>query len=56
MKETILFIFFVILFIVGLRLVWHRSGNHDVDFITKLAGWLLLIPAILGLFETLRII
>ncbi len=56
MGRTILFIFFVVLAIVGALLVWRRTGNYDVDFITKIVGWLLLIPAIWGILESLRIL
>ena len=43
MKQTFLFIFFVALGIIGFRLIWNRTGNYDIDFITKLIGWILLI-------------
>ena len=56
MARTLLFIFFVALAGIGLKLVIMRSGNYDVDFFTKIIGWVLLIPAIWGLLESLRII
>jgi hypothetical protein len=56
MGRTLLFIFFVVLGIVGLKFVTMRSGNYDVDFFTKIIGWVLLIPALWGILESLRII
>tara|TARA_B100001245_G_C22455736_1_gene234204 strand:+ start:323 stop:493 length:171 start_codon:yes stop_codon:yes gene_type:complete len=56
MQRTLLFLFFVALGIVGFWLIWHRTGNYDIDFITKLIGWILLIPAILGIIDSLRLI
>ena len=54
MKETILFAFFVSLGSAGVVLIWKRTGNYDVDFFTKIIGWALLIPAILGIFELIK--
>ncbi|MBC8213342.1 MAG: hypothetical protein ISR90_05675 [Candidatus Marinimicrobia bacterium] len=48
--------FFVGLAIVGVSLIWRRTGNYDVDFITKIIGWILFIPAIWGILESLRIL
>ena len=56
MGRTILFLVFVAMTITGGWLVWKRSGNYDIDFFTKILGWILLIPGILGLMESLRII
>ena len=56
MGRTILFLVFVAMTLTGGWLVWKRSGNYDVDFFTKILGWILLIPGILGLMESLRII
>jgi len=56
MSRTLLFIFFVALAGVGFKFVIMRSGNYDVDFFTKIIGWVLLIPAIWGILESLRII
>ena len=56
MSRTLLFIFFVALAGVGFKLVTMRSGNYDVDFFTKIIGWILLIPALWGILESIRII
>ena len=56
MQRTLLFIFFVALGMVGFKFVTMRSGNYDVDFFTKIIGWVLLIPALWGVLESLRII
>ena len=56
MGRTILFLVFVAITLTGGWLVWKRSGNYDIDFFTKILGWILLIPGILGIMESLRII
>ena len=56
MGETILFLVFVVITMVGVWLVVRRTGNYDVDFFTKILGWILLIPGIIGLLESLRIL
>ena len=54
MGQTILFAFFLTLGTCGIWLIWKRTGNYDVDFFTKIIGWILLIPAIIGIFELIR--
>jgi len=56
MGRTILFLVFVAMSLLGGWLVMKRTGNYDVDFFTKILGWILLIPGILGLLESLRIL
>ena len=56
MGRTILFLVFVAMTLTGGWLVWKRSGNYDIDFFTKILGWILLIPGLWGLIESLRII
>jgi len=56
MGETILFLFFVVMTGAGVWLVWRRTGNYDIDFFTKILGWILLIPGIWGLLESLKFI
>ena len=56
MGRTILFLVFVAMTLTGGWLVWKRSGNYDIDFFTKILGWILLIPGIIGIMESLRII
>tara|TARA_B100000686_G_C16206242_1_gene673096 strand:+ start:85 stop:261 length:177 start_codon:yes stop_codon:yes gene_type:complete len=54
MGQTILFAFFLTLGTCGVWLIWKRTGNYDVDFFTKIIGWILLIPAIIGIFELIK--
>jgi hypothetical protein len=56
MQETILFLVFVAFSIIGGWLILRRTGNYDIDFFTKILGWILLIPGILGIMESLRIL
>jgi len=56
MGRTILFLFFIALGMVGVKFITLRSGNHDVDYFTKIIGWVLLIPAIIGILESLNFI
>ena len=55
-SRTILFIIFIGLGIVGYKFITLRTGNYDIDYFTKLLGWFLIIPAIWGILESLRII
>ena len=54
MGQTILFAFFLTLGTCGTWLIWKRTGSYDVDFFTKIIGWILLIPAVIGIFELIR--
>ncbi len=56
MKETILFLILFCLSSTGFYLIFKKSGNHDVDFILKLVGWILFIPSIFGLLQSLNIL
>ena len=56
MTRTLLFVFFITLTITGGFLTWKRTGNYDVDYFTKIIGWMLLIPGIIGILESLYII
>ena len=56
MDKAILFLVFVSLTLTGLWLVMRRTGNYDIDYFTKILGWILLVPGIWGLLESLRII
>jgi|TARA_B100000959_G_C14436143_1_gene400664 small neutral amino acid transporter SnatA (MarC family) len=56
MGETILFMVFVALSLTGGWLILRRTGNYDIDFFTKILGWILLIPGILGIMDSLRIL
>jgi len=56
MGETILFVLFVALSMSGGWLIIRRTGNYDIDFFTKILGWILLIPGIIGIMESLRLL
>jgi hypothetical protein len=56
MIKTLLFLVFVCLTWIGGWLVLRRTGNYDIDYFTKILGWILLIPGIWGLLESLNII
>ena len=56
MEETILFLVFVALSLMGGWLILRRTGDYDIDFFTKILGWILFIPGILGIMESLRIL
>tara|TARA_Y100001970_G_C13968118_1_gene716708 strand:- start:302 stop:472 length:171 start_codon:yes stop_codon:yes gene_type:complete len=55
MARTLLFLVFVSMTMTGAWLVTRRTGNYDVDYFTKILGWVLLIPGIWGLLESLKI-
>ena len=56
MGRTVLFLVFVAMTLTGMWLVFRRTGNYDIDYFIKILGWILLIPGIWGLLESLRII
>ena len=56
MVRTLLFLVFVGMTLIGGWLVIRRTGNYDIDYFTKILGWILLIPGIWGLLESLSII
>ena len=56
MIETFFFLLFILLSILGIFFIKKKTGNHDIDFITNILGWILLIPSIFGLLESLRIL
>ena len=56
MGVTILFIVFLFVGGAGLFLIWKRTGNYDGDFFTKIIGWIIFLPAIWIVLESLKII
>ena len=54
MGETILFIVFLFVGGAGLFLIWKRTGNYDVDFFTKIIGWIMFGFALYGIFELIN--
>tara|TARA_Y100001970_G_C14032550_1_gene749390 strand:- start:755 stop:988 length:234 start_codon:yes stop_codon:yes gene_type:complete len=55
-SRMILFALFIILGAVGYKFIRLRTGNYDVDYFTKPLGWLLMILAVWGVLESLKII
>jgi len=56
MVEFFLFILAVIFSMISIKLLTHKSGNHDIDLFLKIAGIILLVPAIWIILESLKII
>ena len=56
MGRTILFLVFVAMSLTGGWLIWRRTGNYDIDFFTKILGWILLVPGLWGIIESLKIL
>ena len=45
---------FVCISSAGGFLAWKRTGNYDVDFFTKIIGWVMLTFGIYGIFELIN--
>ena len=56
MVEFFLFILAVIFAMISIKLLTHKSGNHDIDLFLKIAGIIILAPAIWIILESLKII
>ena len=56
MGRTILFLVFVAMSLTGGWLIWRRTGNYDIDFFTKILGWILLLPGLWGIIESLKLL
>ena len=41
-------------FATGGFLAMKRTGNYDVDFFTKIIGWVMLMFGVYGIFELVR--
>ena len=54
MGATILFIVFVCISSAGAALIWKRTGNYDVDFFTKIIGWIMLGFGAYGIIELIN--
>ena len=48
--KNILLLFFMAFNMAGTFLVLLRTGDYDADMFTKILGWLLFIPSLIGLF------
>jgi len=54
--RLILFFVFIALGAVGYKFITLRTGNYDIDYFIKLLGWMLIIPAIWGILDSLNIL
>ena len=54
MGQTILLAFFLTLGTCGVWLIWKRTGNYDVDFFTKIIGWIMLGFGAYGILELIN--
>ena len=52
---SVLFILFLLSLVGGYKLIRLRTGNYDVEYFTKLLGWVLTIFGIYGIFECYRL-
>ena len=49
--EYILLMVFMIFNMAGSFLILLRTGDYDTDMFTKILGWLLFIPSLIGLLK-----
>ena len=49
--KYILLLFFMVFNIGGIFLILLRTGDYDTDMFTKILGWLLFIPSLIGLLK-----
>jgi len=54
MTGTILFMLYLAICSTGGYLAMKRTGNYDVDFFTKIIGWVMLLFGVYGIFELVR--
>ena len=48
--KYILLLFFMAFNMSGIFLILLRTGDYDADMFTKILGWLLFTPSLVGLF------
>jgi len=51
MKETIYFMALVCFGSGGVFLAWKRTGNYDVDFFTRIIGWIMIGFSVYGIID-----
>jgi len=44
MSRYILFIISVVFCFVGIKILIHKTGNHDIDFFLKIIAIIILVP------------
>ena len=49
--KYILLLFFMVFNMGGIFLILLRTGDYDTDMFTKILGWLLFIPSLIGLLK-----
>jgi len=54
MTQTILFMLYLAICSAGGYLAMKRTGNYDVDFFTKIIGWVMLMFGVYGIFELIK--
>ena len=56
MTEYFLLILATIFCMISIKLITYKSGNHDADLFLKIIGFILFVPAIWIVLESLNII
>jgi len=51
MKETVIFMVLVCIGSGGAFLVWKKTGNHDVDYLIRMIGWIIIGFSIYGIID-----
>ena len=51
MKETIYFMVLICVGSGGVFLAWKRTGNYDVDFFTRIIGWIMIGFSVYGIID-----
>ena len=56
MSRYILFIISVAFCFVGIKILIHKTGNHDIDFFLKIIAIIILVPFFLLALSALGLI
>ena len=56
MVEYFLFLLATLFFLLSIKLITYKSGNHDADLFLKIIGLMFLVPSIYIVLESLKII
>ena len=51
MKETVIFMVLVCIGSGGAFLVWKKKGNHDVDYLIRMIGRIIIVFSIYGIID-----
>ena len=55
MSRYILLILSIIFCFIGIKMLMHKTGDHDHDFIFKIMGLVIFLPFFILLLSALRI-